>query len=153
MKTIEVTSESYEKPIINPTFSTVTSISIDQIEKGATPKNDIIRIVTNLTPGVMPTDDGKDLYMRGSRRGTTAYYIDGNRAIGSPEVPGLGISSIEVLTGGVPAEYGDCTGGLVIITTKEYKTEMRRKQMARTAWKERQESEKKKPNPADEEEQ
>jgi hypothetical protein len=45
-----------------------------------------------------------------------------------PEVPGPGIAGMEVLTGGVPAEYGDCTGGLVIITTKEYKWEMRKKE-------------------------
>ncbi|MDQ3046586.1 MAG: TonB-dependent receptor [Bacteroidota bacterium] len=142
IETIEVSTDSWIKPIISSTFSTVTSISIDQIEKGATPKNDIVAVITSLTPGVLATDDGKDLYVRGSRRGSTAYYVDGNRCIGSPDVPGMGIAGVEVLTGGVPAEYGDCTGGLVIITTKEYKMEMRRKQMAKTSRKEREEKNK-----------
>jgi hypothetical protein len=129
----EVFSEKWEKPIINGTYSTVTNITIDQITNIAVSKSDVIAILTALTPGVIATDDGKDIYMRGSRRGSTAYYVDGNRIIGSPEVPGLGISGMEVLTGGVPAEYGDCTGGLVIITTKDYKTEMRRKRIKKTA--------------------
>lgn len=133
LTTVEVFSEKWEKPIINGTYSTVTNITIDQIENMAAPKNDIIAILTALTPGVLATPDGKDIYMRGSRSGSTAYYIDGNKIIGSPDVPGLGISGMEILTGGVPAEYGDCTGGLVIITTKDYKVEMRRKKIKKTA--------------------
>jgi hypothetical protein len=134
---VEVFSEKWEKPIINSTYSTVTNITIDQIENIAAPKNDVIAVLTAVTPGVFATADGKDIYIRGSRRGTTAYYIDGNKILGSPEVPGLGISGMEILTGGVPAEYGDCTGGLVIITTKDYKTEMRRKRMKETNQKEK----------------
>jgi hypothetical protein len=128
MNTVVVTAE-YKESIINPTYSTVTAISHDQIEHMAATKGDIVSIITAVTPGVLATDDGKDLYVRGSRSGSTLYYVDGNKVIGSAAVPGMGISGIEVLTGGVPAEYGDCTGGLVIITTKEYKVEMRRKEI------------------------
>ena len=95
----------------------------------AVQKGDIVSMIINVTPGVMPTPDGKNLYIRGSRQGSTGYYIDGNKIMSSAEVPGIGIAGIEVITGGVPAEYGDCTGGVVIITTKEYKMEMRRKEM------------------------
>lgn len=116
----------YEEPVIKPEFSVVTAIKIDQIEHSPL-KNDIIGMISTV-PGVMPTADGTDIYVRGSRRGSTAYYVDGQRLLGSPDVPGIGISGMEVLTGGVPAMYGDCTGGLVIITTKEYKWEMNRKQ-------------------------
>lgn len=118
----------WKEPAFTPTMYSVTPISIDQIEKSAEGKNDIITLITSATPGVMPTDDGKDIYVRGSRRGSTAYYVDGNRTMEVPDVPGMGISGMEVLTGGVPAMYGDCTGGLVIITTKEYKWEVNRKQ-------------------------
>lgn len=137
LKTVTVVSEKWEKPVINSTYSTVTNITIDQIENIAAPKNDVIAILIAVTPGVLATADGKDIYMRGSRRGTTAYYIDGNKILGSPDVPGLGISGMEILTGGVPAEYGDCTGGLVIITTKDYKVEMRRKKIKRAEQEER----------------
>jgi carboxypeptidase family protein/TonB-dependent receptor-like protein len=123
-----VIEETFREPAFDPKFSTATPISIDQIERAAVGKTDIIALITMVTPNVLPTNDGKDIYIRGSRRGTTGYYVDGNKTLTVPDVPGLGIGSMEVLTGGVPAEYGDCTGGLVIITTKDYKWEMARKQ-------------------------
>lgn len=130
LATVEIT-ETFTQSIINPTYSTITAIKVDQIDHMPASRGDIVAIVTAVTPGVMPTDDGKDLYVRGSRRGSTQYIIDGNKVMGSAEVPGPGIAGMEVLTGGVPAEYGDCTGGIVIITTKDYKWEMRRKEMER----------------------
>ncbi|CAN5503778.1 hypothetical protein BH10BAC1_BH10BAC1_03370 [soil metagenome] len=125
---IVVVEAIFVEPAFTPTMYSITPISIDQIESSAEGKNDIISLITSVTPGVMPTNDGKDIYIRGSRRGSTAYYVDGNRTMDVPDVPGMGISGMDVLTGGVPAMYGDCTGGLVIITTKEYKWEMNRKQ-------------------------
>ena len=129
--TVVVTAEKWKTSIIDSRFSDLTTISIDQIENSAVGKSDIIALMISVTPGIQPTEDGKDIYMRGSRQGSTGYYVDGNRTMGVPQVPGTGIASMEILTGGVPAEYGDCTGGLVIITTKEYKWEMRKKEMQR----------------------
>ena len=37
-----------------------------------------------------------------------------------PNVPSSGISSMSVYTGGLPAKYGDTTGGVVVIETKSY---------------------------------
>ena len=142
--TVEVVAEKWVKPIIDSRFSDVTSLSINQIENSAVGFGNIIDLMITIVPGIQPTPDGKDIYMRGSRRGSTGYYVDGNRTMGVPEVPGPGIAEMEVLTGGVPAEYGDCTGGLVIITTKEYKWEMRKKEMQR---REREERESKKAAP------
>ncbi len=118
--------EFWDRPIIESMFTSVKAIRIDQIERNALQKNDIIGIVTSLSPSVIPTNDGKDIYVRGSRRGTTAYYIDGNKAFGPEMTAGMGIASMEVITGGVPAEYGDATGGFVIVNTKDYLWEMRR---------------------------
>jgi hypothetical protein len=141
LNVVVIEEKVYEKTIVNPLYTTMTAIRHDQIEKIPVTPGDIIQIVVGITPGVLATDDGKDLYVRGSRRGSTQYIIDGNKVMGSPDVPGLGIEGIEVLTGGVPAEYGDCTGGIVIITTKDYKWEMRRKEMQR---RQREEAQKKK---------
>jgi hypothetical protein len=126
-------SATFEQTTLNPTFITMTSIRLEQIEKIPASPGDIIGIITALTPGVLPTDDGKDLYVRGSRRGSNLYIIDGNKVMGSADIPGMSISNMQVLTGGVPAEYGDCTGGVIIINTKDYKWEMRRKEMERRA--------------------
>jgi hypothetical protein len=123
-----VITANFVEPAFDSKFVTVTPISITQIENSAVGKTDIIGLITMVTPGVLETPDGKDIYVRGSRRGSTGYYVDGNKTLEVPDVPGMGISGMEVITGGVPAMYGDCTGGLVIITTKEYKWEMNRKQ-------------------------
>ena len=139
-----IITAKFIEPAFDAQFSTVTPISISQIENAAVGKTDIIGLIVMTTPGVLETNDGKDLYIRGSRRGSTAYYLDGNKTMAVPEVPGMGISGMEVLTGGVPAMYGDCTGGLVIITTKEYKWEMNRKQNEIDDKKEREAAEKRK---------
>lgn len=131
-----------KEPILDPGYESITKIDINQIKTGASGKSDVIAIAVINTPAVIATPDGKDIYMRGSRRGSSGYIVDGNRMMGPPQVAGLSISGMEVLTGGMPAEYGDCTGGLVIITTKDYQWEMRRKQMAKTDREEREEKEK-----------
>jgi hypothetical protein len=46
--------------------------------------------------------------------------IDGEKVIGSFDVPSQSVRGMTVYTGGVPACYGDFTGGLVMITTKSF---------------------------------
>ena len=138
LKTTVVTAHFHET-IIDKDFSTLTPISIEQIENSALGKTDIVALITSLTPGIVATADGRDIHIRGSRVGTTGYIVDGMRTMGVPEIPGLGIAGMEVLTGGVPAEYGDCTGGIVIISTKEYKWEASRKKIAQDAKREAEE--------------
>ena len=60
-------------------------------------------------------------------RSATQYIIDGEKLIGSIEVPATAIQSASIISGGVPAAYGDLTGGVVIITTKDYFSGMREK--------------------------
>ncbi|HMC97583.1 MAG TPA: hypothetical protein VKG92_08025, partial [Flavobacteriales bacterium] len=51
----------------------------------------------------------------------TVSFIDGVKQSGSvPRVPPSAISSISVYTGGLPARYGDVTGGVIVIETKTY---------------------------------
>ncbi|MFL5765302.1 MAG: carboxypeptidase regulatory-like domain-containing protein [Bacteroidia bacterium] len=125
-----VVTAEWVAPAFNSDFSTVQRINADQIEHSAVGKNDVMQLVLTRNSDVMPTNDGKGLYMRGSRSGSTSYYVDGNRTMEAPQVPGMGIGGMEVLTGGVPAQYGDCTGGIILITTKDYKVEMLRKKNA-----------------------
>ena len=56
--------------------------------------------------------------MRGSRENATAYYVDGIKVRGAIGVPTSGIEQITVVTGGLPAQYGDATGGIIAVTTK-----------------------------------
>ncbi len=48
-------------------------------------------------------------------------YIDGVKQDDNLRgVPGSSIGSLTVYVGGVPAKYGDVTGGVVVIETKSY---------------------------------
>ena len=116
-----------ETSMVQETMSSGQKIDYLQIKYMPVQKGDIVAIASNLTPGVMPTKDGKGLYIRGSRRGTTAYFIDDQRVIGTFDVPSLSIQGMTVYTGGIPAMYGDVTGGIVVLNTKSYFSGMAQK--------------------------
>ncbi len=111
---VEVTS--YKNPIIdkgNP--STQTTVTQEEIK--VAPTRDV-KSVAATTAGVFQKDEGDDLNVRGSRSDATDYYIDGIKVRGSTAIPQSGIEQITVVTGGVPAQYGDATGGIINITTR-----------------------------------
>ena len=64
------------------------------------------------------SQDGSTPNIKGQRSDGTIYFVDGVRVIGSLAVPQSSIEQLSVLTGGIPAEYGDATGGVISITTK-----------------------------------
>lgn len=61
--------------------------------------------------------DGGAINIKGSRSNATNYYIDGIRVSGTPP-PVQDIEQLQVITGGLGAEYGDVTGGVISIVTK-----------------------------------
>lgn len=126
---VNIETEVSEKPIVEKEFSSIKTLDLDQIENIAGATGDIRGMVTAIAPDVLPTSDGKGLYMRGARANATALMIDGVRVIGSSDIPSTSIGGLMVLTGGVPAEYGDFTGGLVVITTKSYTQGIREKRV------------------------
>ena len=69
-----------------------------------------------MTSGIYQQDVGGALNVRGSRSDATAYYVDGIKTAYSP--PQAGIEQITTITGGIPAQYGDATGGIINITTR-----------------------------------
>ncbi len=64
------------------------------------------------------SNDGQMGSVRGSRLDGTVTYVDGVKTIGSSSIPKSAIEEIAMLTGGVPARYGEATGGVLNITTK-----------------------------------
>ncbi len=58
------------------------------------------------------------LSIRGSRSSGTFYYIDGIKVRGSNNLPKAALEEVSVITGGIPANYGDATGGIISITTR-----------------------------------
>lgn len=72
-----------------------------------------------MTVGGVNTDEGSgDISVRGSRSDASYYYIDGIKVRGSSNLPKSAIEEVAVITGGLPANYGDVTGGVISITTR-----------------------------------
>jgi len=114
--------------IYNPTIdelwgihggSTVDIITSEDILLNAGERGAIGAIV-NSTPGVYQKKDGEAINIRGSRSGASLFIIDGVKVIGDPQIPNSAIEEVVVITGGLPAQYGDTTSGVVIINTKSY---------------------------------
>jgi hypothetical protein len=69
--------------------------------------------------GGVNSDEGSGaISVRGSRSDATYYFIDGIKVRGSSNLPKSALEEVSVITGGVPANYGDVTGGIIAITTR-----------------------------------
>ncbi|MFO7880313.1 MAG: carboxypeptidase regulatory-like domain-containing protein [Bacteroidales bacterium] len=66
-------------------------------------------------------DDNNQMIIRGARPGSSSLYMDGVKVgENTGGVSRLAIGDMEIYTGGVPAKYGDFTGGVVIMRTTSY---------------------------------
>ncbi|MCB0523797.1 MAG: carboxypeptidase regulatory-like domain-containing protein [Lewinellaceae bacterium] len=110
----EVEIIAYKVPLIEQDKTqggqTLTS---DQIKNLPTRSVNAIVATTAGTSSI----DGGDINIKGSRSNATNYYIDGIRVSGTPP-PVQDIEQLSVITGGLGAEYGDVTGGVISIVTK-----------------------------------
>ena len=77
-----------------------------------------VQSVAAQTAGIYQQDEGDDLNVRGSRNDATFYYIDGVKVRASNKLPQSAVEQMTVITGGLPASYGDATGGIISITTR-----------------------------------
>jgi outer membrane receptor protein involved in Fe transport len=112
----EVEIISYKVPLIDP-GQTSGGNTVTAQEIANMPTRNITDIAAT-TSGVFQGDQGKGIQIRGGRDAGTQYYIDGVKVIGVPTLPATSIEQLQVITGGVPAKYGDLTGGIVNISLK-----------------------------------
>lgn len=77
-----------------------------------------INSIAATTAGVQQKDEGEDLNANGSRSSSNDTYIDGSRVIGNFGIPETEIDQVQIITSGVPAEFGDATGAIINIITK-----------------------------------
>ncbi len=107
----------YKVPLIEQDNTTQgATITSDQIKN--LPTRNINALATT-SAGISAADEGGDISVRGSRTDGTDYYIDGMRVSGSAAlIPESEIDQLQVITGGIEAQYGDVTGGIISITTK-----------------------------------
>lgn len=108
----------YKVPLIDKDGgATGATVTRDQIAKMPTRSADAI---ATTVAGASTAGTGGGISIRGARTENTYYYIDGVKV---PAGAGIGlpksaIEEVQVITGGVPASYGDVTGGLINITTR-----------------------------------
>ena len=69
-------------------------------------------------PGVIEDEGTGGLSIRGSRPEDNYFYIDGVKVRGSSNIPKGAIEEISVFVSGLPASYGDATGGVISVTTR-----------------------------------
>jgi outer membrane receptor for ferrienterochelin and colicin len=111
----EVKIIAYKKPLLDQDNLSGETKTAEEIV--ALPTRSVASVAAT-TAGIYQRDEGDDVNMRGSRSNTTTYYIDGIKVVGASNVPTSSIEQITVVTGGLPAKYGDATGGIISITTK-----------------------------------
>jgi hypothetical protein len=115
-----VVIETYQKPLIdygNPSEITMVASKLRATPAAKSPMD----AVNMMTTDVKKDEATGKLYFRGARPETTGYYIDGVKQSGEfSNLPGSAIGQLTVYVGGIPAAYGDLTGGVVAIETKSY---------------------------------
>jgi outer membrane receptor protein involved in Fe transport len=105
----------YKVPLIEQDNTTSGQIITSEQIRNLPTRN--INALAALTAGLASADEGSAITVRGSRSDATDYYIDGIRVRGNL-IPESEIDQLQVITGGIEAQYGDVTGGIISITTK-----------------------------------
>lgn len=125
---IEVEVIAYKKPLIDKTFMDIKEISAEDFAHMALDKSDIGSAILNMTSEATRDENG-DFHVRGGRGDATAFIIDGVKSPNISGVPSLSVENMAIITGGIPAQYGDNTSGVIIITTKDYFSAMQSQRM------------------------
>jgi outer membrane receptor protein involved in Fe transport len=107
---------AYKIPLIDRA-STTNAATLSKEDIAALPTQNVTDLVST-TAGAYQEDANKGISIRGGREDGTEYYIDGIKVLGKANIPVQSIEQLTVITGGVPARYGDATGGIINITTK-----------------------------------
>ncbi len=110
-----VTITKYKVPLIDKD-KTVSGATVTSEEISKMPSRNASSIATSV--GGVFSRDGEVGNIRGQRSDGNVTYIDGIRVRGSSSLPESAIEQVSVILGGVPAQYGDATGGIINITTK-----------------------------------
>lgn len=132
---VVIEAETYRAPILDQTVYSMKSINSTDLIHLAAPRGDVKAAIVAIASDVQLGSDGA-LHVRGTRGDATAYIVDGVKSQNITAVSGLSIDNLSVITGGLPAQYGDVLGGVIVVTTKDYFSGIRQKHMRQTAMQE-----------------
>lgn len=116
------------KPVIDKTFMDIKEISAEEFLHMAVDRGNIIDAVLSISSEATQGSDG-ELHVRGGRGDATAYIVDGVRSPNITGVAALAVENVAIITGGIPAQYGDITSGVIVVTTKDYFSGIQSKHM------------------------
>jgi hypothetical protein len=105
----------WERPLIDKD-NTVSSETMSSEEIKRVPGRSAQGMAASMA-GVQG-NDGAMGSVRGARTDGTVTYIDGVKVAGTSSLPKSAIEEVSMVMGGVPAKYGEATGGVLNITTK-----------------------------------
>lgn len=114
----DIDIEAWKTPIIDKGNPSIQSIGVKQIQQSPLMRSPV-ELISVTVPGVNVDVNG-GVSIRGARTGDVGYYIDGVKSNSLEGLPGRAIGNMSVYTGGVPAQYGDVTGGVIIVETVSY---------------------------------
>jgi len=114
---ITVTAKTGEKVLLDKFDPTRFTYDKKDLENKPILKMQDIPSIMNI-----PEVDG-NYYVRGSREGGLAWYIDGCKITGDPNIPVCGVQTFRTYANFIPAKYGDTLGGVVAIETRNWFTE------------------------------
>lgn len=110
----EVVITEHKVPLVEQDNTTQgVTLTKEQIEKS--PFRNITAIVSNA--GGVSTGNTGNVSIRGSRPSATTYIVDGVKVSGA-YLPPNELEQLQVITGGLEAQYGDVTGGVVVASTR-----------------------------------
>jgi len=109
--------KGYKKPLVQEGGGGKTILTNTEI--ATIPTNQVTDIVST-TVGVYQSQRGQDVSIGGARSTGTLYIIDGVQVQGTTGVDMAqgSIEQLEVISSGIPANYGDVSGGVVNITSR-----------------------------------
>lgn len=108
----------YHEPMIKKDIAKI-SIPLEDIAHSPNIRNPK-ELFVSMNSDIQMVEGTSDVIIRGSRPGDAVYYVDGVKSADLNGVPGVGIGSMTGYTGGIPAKYGDTTGGVIVLETKSY---------------------------------
>ncbi len=107
-------------PLIDKVEPSAIDVLPETFTKSAT-KTSLSAMISAQSSDIFQAEEGEPMYFRGARAGSVVYLIDGVKSFGANDgFPSASIGSMRIYTGGVPAQYGDLLGGIVVIETKSY---------------------------------
>jgi len=96
-----------------------TKIGISDIKHSSNIRNPLA-MISAVDSNIKLQEGTGDVIIRGSRPGDVIYVVDGVKVNGMNGIPGASVGGMMAYTSGVPAKYGDTTGGVIVLETRSY---------------------------------